>query len=261
MSVVRTPPSLPVSFPIPETRGDSSLRKAAVSLRNRSGTEAAFGVRFSRTVPISSLDDGTDAPMVRKAPAPMPSEFGRNDVTLLLEAVARGEPMAGEKLMPLVYEELRELAAARMSAESVGHTLQPTALVHEAWLRLSGPGERRWQDRAHFFRVAAMAMRRILVDHARQKARIKRGGNPVRIDIADIDLAASAPDERVLLVDHALTRLEQLDPDGARVVTLKFFGNYTTSEIAGILGVGERTVERQWTYARARLMQLIKESR
>jgi RNA polymerase sigma factor (TIGR02999 family) len=184
----------------------------------------------------------------------------RNDVTLLLEAVARGEAMAGEQLLPLVYNELRGLAAARMASESAGHTLQPTALVHEAWLRLAGPGERRWQDRAHFFRVAAMAMRSILVDHARQKGRIKRGSNPVRIDLADIDLAAAGPDERVLLVDDALTRLEQLDPAGARVVTLKFFGNYTSSEIAGILGVGERTVERQWTYARARLMQLIKES-
>ena len=184
----------------------------------------------------------------------------KNDVTLLLEAVSRGEAMAGEKLLPLVYEELRGLAAARMAGESAGHTLQPTALVHEAWLRLSGPGERRWQDRAHFFRVAAMAMRRILVDHARQKARIKRGGNPVRVDLDDIDLAAAGPDERVLLVDQALDRLEQLDPDGARVVTLKFFGNYTTGEIARILGVGERTVERQWTYARARMMRLIKEA-
>jgi RNA polymerase sigma factor (TIGR02999 family) len=184
----------------------------------------------------------------------------RNDVTLLLEAVARGEATAGEKLLPLVYEELRGLAAARMASESAGHTLQPTALVHEAWLRLAGSGERRWQDRAHFFRVAAMAMRRILVDHARQKHRLKRGGNPVRVDLADIDLAVSSPDERVLLVDQALDRLEQLDPEGARVVTLKFFGNYTTAEIAGILGVGERTVERQWTYARARLMHLIKES-
>ncbi len=190
----------------------------------------------------------------------MPPDSPRNDVTLLLEAVARGEALASERLLPLVYDELRGLAAARMASESAGHTLQPTALVHEAWLRLSGPGERRWQDRAHFFRVAALAMRRILVDHARQKARLKRGANPTRIDLVDIDLAATAPDERVLLVDQALTRLEQLDPEGARVVTLKFFGNYTASEIAGILDVGERTVERRWNYARARLMQLIKES-
>ena len=192
-------------------------------------------------------------------PRPMSYDPLRNDVTLLLEAVARGEALAGEQLLPLVYDELRGLAAARMASESAGHTLQPTALVHEAWLRLSGPGECRWQNRAHFFRVAAMAMRRILVDHARQKARLKRGGNPVRVDLVDIELAAASPDERMLLVDAALTRLEQLDPEGAQVVTLKFFGNYTTSEIAGILNIGERTVERRWTYARARLMQLIKE--
>lgn len=190
----------------------------------------------------------------------MSSDPLSNDVTLLLEAVARGEAVAGEKLLPLVYEELRGLAAARMASESAGHTLQPTALVHEAWLRLSGPGERRWQDRAHFFRVAAMAMRRILVDHARQKARLKRGAKAVHIDLADIDLAGASPDEHVLLVDEALTRLEQLDPEGARVVTLKFFGNYTTSEIAGILGLGERTVKRQWAYARAQMLHLIQES-
>ena len=190
----------------------------------------------------------------------MSSDPSRNDVTLLLEAVARGETMAGEQLLPLVYKELRGLAAARMASESPDHTLQPTALVHEAWLRLSGPGERRWQDRAHFFRTAAMAMRRILVDHARQKARLKRGGKAVHINLTEIDLAGASPDEHVLLVDDALTRLEQLDPEGARVVTLKFFGNYTTSEIAGILGLGERTVKRQWTYARAQLLHLIQES-
>ncbi len=192
--------------------------------------------------------------------APMPPDSPSHDVTLLLEAVASGEAMAGEKLLPLVYEELRGLAAARMASESAGHTLQPTALVHEAWLRLCRSDERRWQDRAHFFRVAAIAMRRILVDHARKKDRLKRGGNPVRLRIDDLDLAAVDPDERVLLVDQALTRLEQLDPEGARVVTLKFFGDYTTPKIAGILGVGERTIERRWTYARARLMQLIRES-
>jgi RNA polymerase sigma factor (TIGR02999 family) len=188
--------------------------------------------------------------------------FPKNDVTLLLEAVARGEELASEKLMPLVYDELRALAAARMASEAAGHTLQPTALVHEAWLRLSGSGERSWNDRAHFFRVAAMAMRRILVDHARQKARIKRGENPVRAeDIELLDLTTVPPDERVLLVDQALERLERIDPEAAQVVTLKFFANYTTREIAGILDVGERTIERRWTYARARLMQMLQEAK
>jgi RNA polymerase sigma factor (TIGR02999 family) len=192
----------------------------------------------------------------------MSSTSPQNDVTLLLEAVAQGEKLAAEKLMPLVYDELRALAAARMASESAGHTLQPTALVHEAWLRLSGPGERRWNDRAHFFRVAAMAMRRILVDHARQKARLKRGGNLLRLeDIDTLDLAAVPTDERVLLVDQALERLERVDPESAQIVTLKFFANYTTREIAGILGVAERTIERRWTYARARLMKMLEEAR
>jgi RNA polymerase sigma factor (TIGR02999 family) len=187
------------------------------------------------------------------------SALSKDDVTLLLEAVAQGEKLAAENLLPLVYEELRALAAARMAMAPAGHTLQPTALVHEAWLRLSGSDEQRWQNRAHFFRVAAMAMRQILVDHARQKARLKRGGNPLRVEDIDIvDLPNVPSDERILLVEQALERLEQIDPKGSQIVTLKFFANYTTHEIAGILGVGERTVERRWTYARARLMQLLR---
>jgi RNA polymerase sigma factor (TIGR02999 family) len=188
------------------------------------------------------------------------SDFPKDDVTLLLEAVAQEEEFSAEKLMPLVYHELRALAATRMAAESEEHTLQPTALVHEAWLKISKSGERRWNDRSHFFRVAAIAMRRILVDHARQKARLKRGGNPVRVeDLNTRDFAGISPDERILLIDQALERLEQVDPKGAQVVTLKFFANYTTHEIAGILEVGERTIERRWTYARVRLMQMLQE--
>jgi RNA polymerase sigma factor (TIGR02999 family) len=188
------------------------------------------------------------------------SDFSKDDVTLLLEAVAQREEFSAEKLMPLVYNDLRLLAATRMAAESEEHTLQPTALVHEAWLRLSKSGERRWNDRTHFFRVAALAMRRILVDHARQKARLKRGGNAVRInELNSRDLAQVPPDERILLIDHALKRLEGIDPEGAQIVTLKFFANYTTREIAGILDVAERTIERRWTYARVRLMQMLQE--
>ncbi len=180
-----------------------------------------------------------------------------SDVTLLLEAVAQGDAHASEELLPLVYEELRGLAAARMADEAAGHTLQPTALVHEAWLRLSDPGERPWQSRTHFFRVAALAMRRILVDHARQKKRQKRGGKAPHIELASIDIATSDPDERVLMVDQALELLERTDPEAARIVTLKFFGNYTTREIAQILSIGERTVERRWAYAKAKIITLI----
>jgi len=188
------------------------------------------------------------------------SGFPNDDVRLLLEAVAQGEEFSAEKLMPLVYNDLRVLAATRMAAESEEHTLQPTALVHEAWLRISKSGDRRWNDRVHFFRVAAQAMRRILVDHARQKARLKRGGDIARVkDLNSRNLPEVPPDERILLIDQALERLERVDPKGAQIVTLKFFANYTTQEIAGILDVGERTIERRWTYARVRLMQMLQE--
>jgi RNA polymerase sigma factor (TIGR02999 family) len=227
-----------------------------VARRGRSGV-----LICDRNGRIPELDTAARRSILNELPDSM-SGFPKNDVTLLLEAVAQGEEFAAEKLMPLVYDELRALAAARMASESAGHTLQPTALVHEAWLRLSGSGERSWNDRAHFFRVAALAMRRILVDHARQKARLKRGENPVRAeDIELLDLTTLPPDERVLLVDQALERLERIDPEAAQVVTLKVFANYTTREIAGILDVGERTIERRWTYARARLMQMLQEAK
>ena len=182
-----------------------------------------------------------------------------SDITLLLESVGRGEQAASAELLPLVYDELRHLAASRMSREAAGHTLQPTALVHEAWMRLVKPGDRRWNNRAHFFRAAAQAMRRILVDRARLKSSIKRGSNPERLNLDDLSIAATTPDDRIVLVDEALDRLEQQDPDSARIVTLKFFGGFTNREIAETLGVTERTVERQWAYARACLLELMQE--
>jgi len=183
-----------------------------------------------------------------------------SDITLLLESVGRGEQAASAELLPLVYDELRHLATARMARESAGHTLQPTALVHEAWMRLVKPGDRKWNNRAHFFRAAAQAMRRILVDRARLKSSIKRGSNPERLNLDDLALAATTPDDRVVLVDEALGRLEQQDPDSARIVTLKFFGGFTNREIAETLGVTERTVERQWAYARACLLELMQDN-
>jgi RNA polymerase sigma factor (TIGR02999 family) len=181
-----------------------------------------------------------------------------SDITQILKQLGRGETAASERLLPLVYEELRRLAAARMAQEAAGHTLQPTALVHEAWLRLVTESDRSWENRAHFFRTAALAMRRILVDRARHKASLKRGGGRERVNIDDIELAASSPDERVLLVDGALDRLEAEDPDSARIVVLKFFGGLTNKEVAESLGVTERTVERQWAYAKASLFQMIR---
>ncbi len=181
-----------------------------------------------------------------------------SDITLMLQAVARGERQASSDLLPLVYEELRQLAAARMAREAAGQTLQPTALVHEAWLRLVGEGNRTWQNRAHFFGAAATAMRRILVDHARRKHRAKRGGGEAHVDLDEIDVAQPGPAEDVLLVHEALNRLEQTNPQQARIVELKFFGGLTNEEVAQHLGIGERTVYREWVCAKARLLQAIR---
>ena len=178
-----------------------------------------------------------------------------SDITMVLQSIGREESAASEKLLPLVYNELRRLAAARMAQEAAGQTLQPTALVHEAWLRLVGEGDRTWQNRAHFFGAAAEAMRRILIERARRKARVKRGGGQVALNIEDFELAAATPDERVLLIEESLQRLESQEPKLARVVTLKFFGGLTNQEVAETLGVTERTVFNHWAYARAWLLR------
>jgi len=184
-----------------------------------------------------------------------------SDITILLDAIGRGEERASADLLPLVYDELRRLAANRMAGQSAGHTLQATALVHEAWLRLGKDEEKKWQDRSHFFRAAAQAMRQILVDRARQKLSLKGGASAKRVSIDDIDLPHADVDDRVLLVDEALSRLEKEDPESARVVTLKFFGGLTNKEVAGILGVTERSVERQWAYARTCLFEMMHKER
>ena len=180
-----------------------------------------------------------------------------SEITFLLEAMERGESHAPEEVLPLVYEELRRLAAARMTQEAAGQTLQPTALVHEAWCQLVGAGERQWKNRAHFFGAAADAMRRILIDNARRKKALKRGGDRERLDIEDLNLPADHPDDNVLLIDEALEHLEKDDPEQARIVVLKFFGGLTNQEVAENLGIGERSVERQWACAKARLFRLI----
>jgi RNA polymerase sigma factor (TIGR02999 family) len=182
-----------------------------------------------------------------------------SEITQVLQAVGRGEGQASEELLPLVYDELRRLAAARMANEAAGQTLQPTALVHEAWLRLVGDGDRTWQNRAHFFGAAAEAMRRILIENARRKSRLKRGGGQARLDIEELELAQTTPDDKVLLIDEALERLQAEDPEKARIVVLKFFGGLTNQEVAESLGVAERTVERQWAYAKAWLFRSIRE--
>ena len=195
--------------------------------------------------------------MIFVKPCSMPCE-APNEITQVFQAIKRGEGRASEELLPLVYDELRRLAMARMAQEAVGQTLQATALVHEAWLRMVGDGDRTWQNRAHFFGSAAEAMRRILVENARRKSRLKRGGGQLRLDIEDLDLAATTPDEKVLLMNDALEQLQGEDPEKARIVVLKFFGGLTNQEVATSLDVTERTVERQWAYAKAWLLEKIR---
>lgn len=178
-----------------------------------------------------------------------------SEVTQILQAVARGDQRARDELFPLVYEELRKLAAVRMAQESGLQTLQPTALVHEAWLRLAGDGDQTWENRAHFFGAAAEAMRRILIDRARRRSRLKRGGGQVRLSLEALELTSATPDDRILLVNEALEQFQQVDPEKAHIVMLKYFGGLTNQEVAEGLGVTERTVERHWAYARAWLYQ------
>jgi len=146
-----------------------------------------------------------------------------------------------------------------MAGNAEGQTLQPTALVHEAWLRLVQEGDRTWQNRAHFFRAAALAMRRIIVDRARHKSSLKGGGGLVKVSIDGLDFASVTTDDQVLLVDQCLERLEAEDPESARVINLKFFCGLTNGEVAAILNVSERTVDRQWDYAKTRLFVIIQE--
>lgn len=181
-----------------------------------------------------------------------------SDITLMLEAISAGDSQASEQLLPLVYNELRRLAAARMSQEAAGHTLQPTALVHEAWLRLAGGQKQSWENRAHFFGAAAEAMRRILIERARRKSRIKRGSGQALLDIADLDVIAAMPDDKILLVDEALEQLKLEDPEKAKIVLLKFFAEMTNEQAAEILNVNERTVRRQWEFAKAWLFDRIR---
>lgn len=181
-----------------------------------------------------------------------------SDVTLVLDAINRGESQASEELLPLVYDELRRIAAARMAQESAGHTLQPTALVHEVWLRLTGGQKQSWENRAHFFGAAAEAMRRILIERARRKSRLKRGSGQALLDIADLDVIAVMPDDKILLVDEALEQLKLEDPEKSKVVMLKFFAGLTNEQVAEIMNVNERTVRRQWEFAKAWLFDRIR---
>ncbi|QDU23601.1 ECF-type sigma factor [Urbifossiella limnaea] len=180
------------------------------------------------------------------------------DVTHLLDAAAAGDRRAAADLLPLVYDELRKLATARMAAESPDHTLQPTALVHEAYLRLVGPADAiRWDNRGHFFAAAAEAMRRILVEAARRKGAEKHGGDRRRVELTDVPAEPEVDGERLLALDAALTRLAAEDPVAARVVELRHFAGLSVEDAAAALGLSRATAYRHWTYARAWLKDAV----
>jgi RNA polymerase sigma factor (TIGR02999 family) len=174
------------------------------------------------------------------------------DVTQLLDAAAAGDPKAAAELLPLVYEELRKLAAARMAAEAPDHTLEPTALVHEAYLRLVGqdPGNP-WNSRGHFFAAAAEAMRRILVESARRKGRLKRGREHRRVDLDSACLVSAAPSLDLLALDEALTKFSQTEPAKSELVKLRFFAGLTMPDAAAALNISLATAERYWTFAKS----------
>lgn len=174
-----------------------------------------------------------------------------SDITAILHAAQQGDPEAAAQLLPLVYGELRALAQARMAGLPPGQTLQPTALVHEAYLRLIGKTDLQLQNRQHFFFVAARAMRDILVEHARARAATKRGGNRRRVPLEADTAAAAPPPEDVLALHEALEELERSDPDKARIVELRYFAGMTMEEVAQVLGVSERTLHRQWRFIKA----------
>jgi len=180
-----------------------------------------------------------------------------SDVTHILDRVQQGDSHAADELLPLVYEELRRLAAHKMSLQPPGQTLQATALVHEAYLRLLGNEEKRWENRRHFFSAAAEAMRHILIDRARRRLRVRHGEKAEKVPLDEVEIAAPAKDEIVLQLDEALETLAQISPEQAEIVKLRFFAGFTEPEIAEILNLSERSVQRQWSYAKAWLFERI----
>lgn len=184
-----------------------------------------------------------------------------SDVTRILDAIQQGDPRAGEELLPLVYAELRRLAAHKMAHEAPGQTLQPTALVHEAWLRLVGSGEQGWNSRGHFFTAAGEAMRRILIDNARRKRALRHGGQLDRADIAEVDLPVPMPDDELLTLDAALDRLTAFNVRAAELVKLCYFVGLTQEQAAQELGVSVSTAERLWAFARTFLYREIENDR
>lgn len=180
-----------------------------------------------------------------------------SNFTVILQQIEQGDRQAASRLLPLVYDELRKLAAQKMAREAPGQTLQATALVHEAWLRLGGDEQLPWQNRAHFFAAAAEAMRRILIDNARRKRAARHGGHAERLNVDNLELAAAMDDERLLALHESLDRLAAHDAGKAELVKLRFFAGLTLAEATKTLGLSEPTAKRHWAYARAWLYREI----
>jgi len=178
-----------------------------------------------------------------------------SDVTRILESIQQGDPKAADELLPLVYAELRKLAAYKMAHCAAGHTLQPTALVHEAWQRLVGEGNPPFANRAHFFAAAAEAMRHLLIDNARRKLARRHGGGLQRVDVENVDIALPVEEDHLIAVNDALDRLAASSPVQAQVVKLRFFVGMTAAESAEVLGLSERTVKQYWSHAKTWLYQ------
>lgn len=183
-----------------------------------------------------------------------------SDVTRILTAIEQGDPRATDELLPLVYQELRRLAAHKMASEPAGHTLQATALVHEAWLKLVDSPAKSWQNRAHFFGAAAEAMRRILIDRARRKRRQRRGSGAEHVDADNIEIAGPMPDDQLLALNDALDRFAALEPQQAELVKLRYFVGLKIGDAADVLGISEATAKRWWVYAKAWLFTEISAS-
>lgn len=183
-----------------------------------------------------------------------------SDATCILQRIEQGDPRAAQELLPLVYEELRKLASVRMANEKAGQTLQPTALVHEAWLKIAGEGNQHFANRRHFFKAAANAMQQILIDIARRKQRLKHGGGQPSEELDESRIAMAAPSEELLAVNDALAALALEDPEAAEVVKMRYFVGMTITEIAATLGLAPRTVDRHWAFARAWLKRAIRSS-
>jgi RNA polymerase sigma factor (TIGR02999 family) len=210
-----------------------------------SSPDTNFGLRFTEKLPMA----------IQCALLGRLSEF-----THILQAVQQGDPKAAEELLPLIYAELRKLAAVKMANEAAGHTLQPTALVHEAWLRLVGTDQPKFENRSHFFAVAAEAMRRILIDRARRKLAQRRGGGQVPVDLDEVEIAAPAAEDQLLAVNEALDKLAVENKLQAELVKLRYFVGLTNEESAKLLGISARSAKYCWTHARAWLFQEISAS-